>query len=292
MANPQILDPVDPDVELSSPLTMAIARRDQDTMSMVRRAVERRQVLLAFQPIMQSRQPDRVAFHEGLIRVTDHTGRIIPARDFIDVVEREELGRVLDTLALDLGLQALAEEPSLRLSINLSARSIGYPRWKATLVHWLDRDPTLGERLILEITERTAIVLPELVQHFMGEMQGHGISFALDDFGAGYTAFRYLKDFYFDILKIDGAFTKDIANNPDNQVICQAMLSLAQHFDMLTVAENVETRDDALFLAQAGCDFLQGFFFGMPTVNPAWRRATRARPDQAAGGGPNTRLRA
>ena len=272
MATPHLLDPVDPDLELSSPLTMAIARRDQDTMAMVRRAVEARQVMLAFQPIMQGRHPDRVAFHEGLIRVVDQTGRIIPAKDFIDVVEREELGRVLDTLAIDLGMQALAEEPSLRLSINLSARSIGYSKWKQTLLRWLQSDPMLGERLILEITERTAIVLPELVQHFMSEMQGYGISFALDDFGAGYTAFRYLRDFYFDILKIDGEFTKDIANNPDNQVICQAMLAVAQHFDMMTVAENVETRDDALFLAEAGCDFLQGFFFGMPTVKPAWKQ--------------------
>ncbi|WP_298492562.1 EAL domain-containing protein [uncultured Maritimibacter sp.] len=277
MANPHLLDPVDPDLELSSPLTMAIARRDQDTMSMVRRAVKARQVMLAFQPIMQGRHPDRVAFHEGLIRVVDQTGRIIPAKDFIDVVEREELGRVLDTLAIDLGMQALAQEPSLRLSINLSARSIGYSKWKQTLLRWLQSDPMLGERLILEITERTAIVLPELVQHFMSEMQGYGISFALDDFGAGYTAFRYLRDFYFDILKIDGEFTRDIANNPDNQVICQAMLSVAQHFDMMTVAENVENRDDALFLAEAGCDFLQGFFFGMPTVKPAWKQSAEKR---------------
>ncbi len=82
--------------------------------------------------------------------------------------------------------------------------------------------------------------MPDLVQVFMSEMQSQGISFALDDFGAGYTAFRYLRDLYFDILKVDGEFTKQIASNPDNQVIAQAMLSMAQHFDMLTVAENVE----------------------------------------------------
>lgn len=271
MRNVSPMDPAEPDVELSSPLTMAVAQRDRDTMAMVRRAIQTKQVMLAYQPIIRSTHPDRVAFHEGLIRVLDHTGRIIPAKDFIDVVESQEMGRQLDTLALELGLEALAEEPSLRLSINMSARSIGYPKWMQVLRQGLERDPMAGERLILEITERTAIVMPELVQVFMSEMQGHGISFALDDFGAGYTAFRYLKDFYFDILKIDGEFIKDIANTPDNQVITNAMLSMAQQFDMMTVAENVESLEDAEFLIKAGCDFQQGYFFGAPTVRPYWR---------------------
>jgi EAL domain-containing protein (putative c-di-GMP-specific phosphodiesterase class I) len=266
------LDPDQPDVVLSSPLTIAIQQRDRDTMAMVRRAVQSEQVMLAYQPVMRAQAPDTIAFHEGLIRVVDQTGRIIPAKDFINVVEEQELGRIIDALALELGLAALEEEPSLRLAINMSARSIGYPRWRTVLKQGLERNQTLGERLILEITERTAILMPELVQVFMSEMQAEGISFALDDFGAGYTAFRYLRDFYFDILKIDGDFIRGIANSPDNQVIAQAMLSVAQHFDMMTVAESVETIEDAQFMADNGCDFLQGYFFGAPTVRPWWKR--------------------
>ena len=276
MHDPNKLDTNDPDTEYGSPLSVAIAQRDQDTMQMVRRAVETGQVMLAFQPIVRAANTELPAFYEGLIRVLDHTGRIIPAGDFIDVVEAQELGRQIDTRALELGFQALAEKPDLRLAINMSARSIGYPRWMTALRQGLERDPSAGERLILEITERTAIVMPDLVQVFMSEMQAHGISFALDDFGAGYTAFRYLRDFYFDILKIDGEFIKDIAANPDNQVIAQAMLSMAQHFDMLTVAEFVESWEDAEFLIDAGCDMLQGHFFGAATVRPFWRDEARA----------------
>lgn len=271
MRNPSVVEPADPDVELGSPLSVAIAQRDRDTMQMVRRAITRGEVMLAYQPIVRASDPAVPAFYEGLIRVLDRSGRIIPAADFIGVVEAQELGRQLDTLALELGLRALAQEPSLRLSINMSARSIGYPRWMQTLRHGLERDPTVGERLILEITERTAIVMPELVQVFMQEMQGRGVAFALDDFGAGYTAFRYLKDFYFDVLKIDGAFIRSIATDADNQVITEAMLSMARHFDMLTVAESVETGEDAEFLINAGCDLLQGYFFGAPTVRPWWQ---------------------
>lgn len=283
MHDPNILDPVAPEAQFGSPLSVAVVQRDRETMQMVRRAVESGQVMLAFQPIVRAANPEVPAYYEGLVRVLDHTGRIIPAGDFIDVVEAQEIGRQLDTWALDLGFQALAEQPGLRLAVNMSARSIGYSRWMAALRRGLERDPTAGERLILEITERTAIVMPDLVQVFMSEMQSHGISFALDDFGAGYTAFRYLRDFYFDILKIDGEFIKDIANNPDNQVIAQAMLSMAQHFDMMTVAEFVETWEDAEFLIRAGCDLLQGHFFGAATVRPPWRaEAPRGTPARRA----------
>lgn len=272
------VDQIDSQPHYGSPLAVAIIKRDRETMQMVRRAVETGQVMLAFQPIVRATQPDIPAFYEGLIRVLDHTGRIIPAADFIDVIEAQELGRQIDTWALDLGFQALAQNPDLRLAINMSARSIGYARWMMALRQGLERDPSAGERLILEITERTAIVMPDLVQVFMAEMQSHGISFALDDFGAGYTAFRYLRDFYFDILKIDGAFIKEIASNPDNQVIAQAMMSMAQHFDMLTVAEFVESWEDAEFLINAGCDMLQGHFFGAATVRPVWHDPARAAP--------------
>jgi EAL domain-containing protein (putative c-di-GMP-specific phosphodiesterase class I) len=268
MSNP--LDPVDPDLDLSSPLSIAVAQRDRDAVQLVRRAIENRQVMLAFQPVVRGTDTSAPAYYEGFIRVRDHTGRIIPAGDFIDAVDASELGRKLDTLALQLGLDALAQEPSLRLAINMSARSIGYPDWIASLKEGLRSHPSLGERLILEITERTAIVMPELVQVFMQDMQSEGVAFALDDFGAGYTAFRYLRDFYFDILKIDGQFVRSIATSPDNQVITEAMLSLGRHFDMVTVAENVETAEDAEFLIEAGCDLLQGYCFGAPTISPWW----------------------
>lgn len=271
------LDQTGPELEISSPLNIAIAKRDNETLQMVRRAVGRGQVMLAYQPIVQGNDPTAPAFYEGLIRVLDHNGRIIPAADFIGVIEAQELGRQIDTVALRLGLEALARVPSLRLAINMSARSIGYPDWIDTLHAGLKRHPTIGERLILEITERTAIVMPDLVQVFMQQTQRQGVSFALDDFGAGYTAFRYLKDFYFDILKIDGEFIRSVATNPDNQVITEAMLSVGRHFDMLTVAESVETVADAEFLIDAGCDLLQGYCFGAPTIRPWWEQSESRR---------------
>lgn len=252
----------------ASPLDFAIDRQARTTLASVRRAVERRDAVLAFQPVVQSDSTDRAAFYEGLIRIIDETGRFIPLRDFMPHVEATELGRRIDCLSLSLGLQALIEDPSLRLSVNMSARSIGYPDWMRVLLGTIRQDDRLGERLILEITESSAMIMPQVVGRFMYELQDRGVSFALDDFGAGYTSFRYLRDFCFDMIKIDGQFIREIADHPDNQILTRALQSIARHFDMFTVAEAVETAEEAAWLIETGIDCMQGFYFGAPSITP------------------------
>ncbi|MDQ7262570.1 EAL domain-containing protein [Paracoccus sp. PS-1] len=269
-------DNIDSQKEMGSPLDFAVDQQSRVTMATVRRAVSRGDAVLAYQPVVQAERPDHAAFHEGLIRIIDETGRIVPLRDFLPLAETTELGRQIDCLSLSLGLKSLAEEPSLRLSINMSARSIGYPAWLRTLREGIAGDDSIGERLILEITESSAMGMPELVGRFMHELQAQGVSFALDDFGAGYTSFRYLRDFCFDMIKIDGQFIRDIAEQRDNQVLARALQSIAHHFDMFTVAESVETADDAAFLIDMGIDCLQGYYFGAPTIVPPWRSPSSA----------------
>ena len=255
---------------LASPLGVAISENDRATMAMVREAIDARRLRLAWQPVVLARDPSRVAFHEGLIRVLDPTGRVIPARDFIDAVENHEIGREIDCASLEMGLQALARHAGLRISINMSARSIGYPRWNRILKRGLGQGPTIGERLILEITESSAMLVPELVIAFMEDLQKQGVAFALDDFGSGYTAIRYFKDFFFDILKIDGQFIRNINADRDNQALTAALISIGKHFEMFTVAEAVETVEEAECLRAMGVDCQQGYLFGAPTVKPAW----------------------
>jgi len=259
-----------PEDGYDSPLSVADRMRQQDTIDMVRRALDEKRAMLAYQPVVQARMTNRAAFYEAYIRILDDKGRVIPARDFMGAVETHEIGRRIDCLALELGLAALAQEHSIRLSVNMSARSIGYPQWLATLERGLRADPTIAERLILEITEGSAMLMPDLVTVFMADMQSRGICFALDDFGAGYTAFRYLKDFYFDIIKIDGQFIRGIAHDPDNQVLAAALVSIARHFDMFTVAESVENEEDARYLIDIGFDCLQGYFYGIPSTEAPW----------------------
>ncbi len=261
----------------TDPLSHAVSSRDENTVTMVDEALALNRCVLAFQPIVQASNRSHVAFYEGLIRVVDGTGRFIPARDFMNDVEDIETGRRIDCASLDMGIKALVAEPRLRLSINMSARSIGYRQWLATLEDGLAEHPDVAARLILEITETSAMTTPELVVSFMKDMHAKGLSFALDDFGAGQTSFRYLKDFFFDILKISGQFTKNIGKTPDNQVLAQALVSIANHFEMFTVAENVESEADARLLTSLNVDCLQGYHLGRPTVTPPWRTAAQKR---------------
>lgn len=253
-------------------LTTSQGLMDRAVRELVTRALGRGKILLAFQPIVDACQPDRPAFFEGLIRLTDDSDQIIPARDFITQVEGGELGRQIDCAALELGLAELAVTPDLRLAVNMSARSIGHPRWTETLARGLSASPLIAERLILEITESSALARPGLVRAFMSELQEMGVCFALDDFGAGFATFRYFREFRFDILKIDGQFSRNIANDPDNQVLMRALISVGRHFDMMTVAEAVETAEDAQYLRRAGLDCLQGYHFAAPTIWPSWRQ--------------------
>ncbi len=253
-----------------SPLECAIGARDGNVVQMVEQAVRQRQTLLAFQPVMQAHPPHQTAFYEGLIRVLDSTGRVVPARDFLPVVETTELGREIDCAALEAGLRTLIQNPSVRLSLNMSARSIGYKRWMNILSQHLNKDQTLGERLMLEISESSATTIPELVIDFMDRLQERNIGFALDDFGGGLTAFKNLRDFFFDAVKIDSQFVHGVHANPDNQSVVKALVAVAKQFDMLIIANRVETVEDAEFLVANGVDCLQGFLFGTPTVRPPW----------------------
>ena len=253
-----------------NPLNAAVVARDRSTVEMVAEAVKHDQTLLAFQPIVQASNPGMIAFFEGYIRVMDATGRVIPARDFMHVIEERELGRKLDALALEQGLKMLSRNPNIRLSINMSARSIGYSQWMRVLETYLKRDEFLGERLVLEIAEASAMAAPELVIDFMDQMQQHGIAFALDYFCAGTTAICHFLEFFFDAVKIDGQFVRDVHANHDNQAVVRSLIAIAKQFDMFVVAESVEREEDAAFLIEAGVDCLQGFLYGAPTINPPW----------------------
>ena len=260
---------------LASPFGFAMSENDRSTLAMVREAIDAQRLRLAWQPVVLARDPSRVAFHEGLIRVLDPGGRVIPARDFIGAVESHEICREIDCIALELGLAALVRHEGLRISINMSARSIGYPRWNRVLKRGLGAGRTVGERLILEITESSAMLVPELVVAFMEDLQKQGVAFALDDFGSGYTAIRYFKDFFFDILKIDAQFIRNIHRDPDNAALTAALISIGKHFDMFTVAEAVETAEEATHLRALGVDCLQGYLFGAATMQPAWAEPQR-----------------
>ena len=249
---------------LLDPLKHAEDSRDADVLRLVAAALAADRARLAIQPVVYAADVTKPAFYEGLMRVLDNKGRIIPAAHFMPVVEATDLGRQIDVASLQLAFRLLVQNPQIRLSINVSARSLGDSRWRRALTAGLAQKVAPGERLIFEIAETSAMFLHEVLIQFMEDMQPRGVGFALDGFGAGLTSFRHLRDFMFDMVKIDKSYAKAVARDADNQVLSEALIGLSQQFGMLTVADGVESAADAAFLQIAGADCLQGYHFGVP----------------------------
>ena len=121
------------------------------------------------------------------------------------------------------------------------------------------------------------MLVPEIVTAFMDELQGRGVAFALDDFGSGPTIVRYFKDFFFDMVKVDGQFVRNLNLDPANQSVVAALISVAKQFDMYVVAEAVESEPEAAVLRAMGVDCLQGYLYGAPTIKPFWQREAAKR---------------
>lgn len=264
---------------LADPLTLEISAADQETLAMVRSALSQRRMRLAFQPAVYAADPTIIGFYEGYIRLLDPQDRVIPARDFMDVAETQELGREIDVAALQLGLATLQKNRGIRVAVNMSARSVGYRKWVQVLRQALKTHPGLGRGLILEISEASAMQMPDVLIPFMKELRAEQIAFTLDDFGAGATSLQLLSEFNFDIAKLDGRFVRNIERDTESQRILRAAIAMAREFGMFLVAEAVETSAEANWLRDQGVGCLQGYLFGAPEVSPDFSRFRKGRQE-------------
>ncbi|MBP7003481.1 EAL domain-containing protein [Amaricoccus sp.] len=243
----------------------------------VAQALAQGRVIFHYQPVVRADAPGFPAFFEMLARIALPGGRTLPAAAFLPHVEGGPLGRAIDLLALEAALAALAADPTLRLSVNMSPLSMGDADWLAAIAAAAARDPRVTARLIVEVTETAALVDPGLTRDFMDHVRGFGCAFALDDFGAGATGFRHFRDFRFDMVKIDGAYVQGVARSADSRALVDCLVRLARHFDMTVVAERVECDADADCLRAAGVDCLQGYRYGRPAALPAMPPAEERR---------------
>jgi EAL domain-containing protein (putative c-di-GMP-specific phosphodiesterase class I) len=232
----------------------------------VAQALAQGRVSFHFQPVVRASNPRMPAFYEMLARLRLPNGQILPAGGFMPAIGDGVLGRAIDRLGLAYALRALAADPKLRLSVNMSPLSMGDEEWLAILTAAHRGGSGVCGRLILEITEDEALANAAQTVEFMDHVRRMGPAFAMDDFGAGATGFRHFRDFRFDIVKIDGAFVQDVHTSRDCQVLISCLTTLARHFEMMTVAERVESPAEADWLQAAGIDCLQGYLVGRPTA--------------------------
>ncbi|MEM6932714.1 MAG: GGDEF domain-containing phosphodiesterase [Pseudomonadota bacterium] len=221
---------------------------------------------LAYQPVVSAKGDKTIAFHECLARISLDTGDLMSAADFMPTAERLGLATIIDRQVLVMALDMLKEHPTARLAINLFPQSMQDSEWMTLFRNAIREDPALADRLIVEITETGAVEDPVRTRRFMNTLQETGVCFALDDFGVGNTSFGQLRQFRFDIVKIDRSFTQDIAGNPDDRFFAETLVSIAERFDMMSVAEGVQNERDARILAGLGVGYFQGYYFGRPSL--------------------------
>lgn len=225
-------------------------------------------VKLAYQPIMGARS-NQVSFYECLIRLVDEDGTVQPAGNFIAAVEKMGLTRLVDTFCAQQAIKELKSYPDISLSVNVSNHTLIDPQWLSDVTNALRDHPDVARRLIVEITESAAMQDIEQSMRVLKTLTDMGCRIALDDFGVGQTAFSQLKDLNLDIVKIDKSFVRDM-NREENMIFIRTLHSLAAAMNLETVGEGAETLAEADILKQGGIDHVQGFAYGMPSMERLW----------------------
>ena len=253
------------------------AEPDRAAFRTMASAIAENRIVLAYQPVMSARRQDMPAFFECLARIVGRDGIETSAGPLIEAVEATDLGRLVDRAVLRQALATLAAHPGRRLSVNLSACGIGDRDWLALIADADERSPGIGDWLIVEITETASLTLDAAALDFLFELRRLGVSLALDDFGSGHTSLKQLGKFRFDFLKIDGSLCTSLKDDRQRLTMLRSILRVARHFDLVTVAECVETGEDAAILIAEGVDCLQGYHFGLPDTAPEWLDMRRLR---------------
>ena len=230
---------------------------------------------LAFQPVVEA-ATGIPAFHEALLRMTDSAGEIVAAGHLIPIAEKLGLVRLIDRAVVQMTVAALNKYPDAKLSFNISGTTATDPRWYPQIIEILASNRNVTGRLIVEITETVALGDLRETIRFVEQLRELGCGVAIDDFGAGFTSFRNLRAMPVDVLKLDGTFCSNLSGNSDNQYFVRSLIDLARTFDIRTVAEWVETEEDAALLREWKVDLMQGNYFGEASQTPPWPEAAGA----------------
>ncbi len=225
---------------------------------------------LAFQPIVIAASGE-VALHEALLRMADNTtGELIAASHLVPIAENLGLVRLIDRTVMQMIMKTLNTYPDSRLSMNVSGTTAMDPRWHSQLLEILTANADVAERLTVEVTETVALSNVRSTRQFVESLRKLGSSVAIDDFGAGFTSFRNLRDLPVNMIKLDGNFCQDLCNSHENEYIVRSLIDLAGKFKIKTVAEWVQHEEDAEALRSWGVDYLQGNLIGEASMTLPW----------------------
>ena len=261
------------------------ARRRFSIETELRRALDKDQLKLFYQPLINLKTGD-VAGFEALARWNHEDRGEISPTEFIPVAEESGLILHLGRWAMDKAAQTLAdwdqetgEKLPLYVGVNLSAIQVARDNIAEVVESALKSSGLSGDRLTLELTESSIVQDPARATRVFDSLKALDATVAMDDFGTGYSSLAYLQRLPIDVLKIDRSFVSGMMVDPDSVAIVRAVLSLAEALGMSTTAEGIETVELATTLATLGCASGQGYYFAKPLEADAaldyWRSRRR-----------------
>lgn len=226
-------------------------------------------LFLEMQPIMSLKNPHASLNFEVLLRMRDADGSIIPAGRLIPAAERSGRIGIIDRWVLTTTLAWLNANGEQLINtqfvcMNLSGASLNDEHFVKDAYDILEKNLRAASLLCLEITESVALHDLGNTRRFIDKVRSYGVKIALDDFGAGYTSFSYLKDLPADVLKIDGNFIRNMNDHPSNIAIVETIVILASNLGMRTVAEWAEDNATVQTLVDIGVDYVQGYAVARP----------------------------
>ena len=256
--------------QVYEPKEASLARRRFSIETELRRALDKDQLKLFYQPLINLKSGE-VAGFEALARWTHADRGEISPTEFIPVAEESGLILQLGRWAMDKAARTLAdwdrqagEKLPLYVGVNLSAIQVARDNIAEVVASALRSSGLTGDRLSLELTESSIVQDPARATRVFEALKALDATVAMDDFGTGYSSLAYLQRLPIDVLKIDRSFVSGMMVDPDSVAIVRAVLSLADALGMSTTAEGIETVELATTLATLGCASGQGYYFAKP----------------------------
>jgi diguanylate cyclase (GGDEF)-like protein len=243
------------------------AKRAQTTSARIRDALTQDRLRLATQPI-RSLASGGIERYELLLRMTGESGELLPAASFIEVAERSGMVQELDRWVVARALELIGERQRAGSPVSLHVNISGASVTDLSVLEFIERRLDEGEadpaRCTFEITQTAKVEDYDTAAGFADRLSEFGCEVAIDDYGAGFGPFAYLQKIPFDVIKIDGAFIRDLPRNDADQLTVKAIVQIARGLGKRTIAEFVEDEETRRMLQEYGVDMAQGFHLGRP----------------------------
>jgi PAS domain S-box-containing protein len=253
-------------VSFSNDSSIVVAQEAKENLAMIKTvkiALDNYNIVSYFQPIINNKTKE-IEKYESLVRLIDEDGNILSPFHFLNISKKGSYYNKITERVLENSFKIL-HSVNTKLSINLSAADIEKEQTRNKIFELLEDYKDDAHRIIFELLEDEDVKDLKAIKEFIHQVKNKGVQIAIDDFGAGYSNFERILEFYPDIVKIDGSLVKNIATDQFSRNIVETIVSFAKKQNIETIAEYVESEAIFNILNEIGVDYSQGYYFGKPS---------------------------